>query len=289
MYRSIVLLGVVCTPLHMSFGQDMPLSQVLIDGEDWQLVADGYNFTEGPAVDRQGNVFFTDVPESKIYKIDLTGKVSLFAENTAKTNGLMFGPDGHLFGCRNGDEQIVAYKDDGSFDVIAEGVKSNDIDVTTEGGVYFTDPRNEQVWYIDPNGERRVVAKGFQPNGITLWPDESTLVVTDSNEPHLWAYRVEKDGSLSFGDRYYLPVVIPSGKDRPGSDGMTVDKVGRLFLASHAGLQVFDPTGRPSGVILKPQNKFLSNVVFGGPKFDTLYVTCTDKVYKRKTKTEGIR
>ena len=289
MYRIIVSVIAICIFCCTTLAQDMPLSQVLIDGEDWQLVAEGYKFTEGPAVDRQGNVFFTDVPESKIYKIDLNGKVTLFAENTAKTNGLMFGPDGRLFGCRNGDEQIVAYKDDGSFNIIAEGVKSNDIVVASDGGVYFTDPPNEQVWYIDPKGKRRVVAKGFRPNGVILWPEESTLVVTDSNEPHLWAYRVEKDGSLSFGDRYYLPVVIPPGAERPGSDGMTVDKAGRLFLASHAGLQVFDPTGRPSGVILKPQSKFLSNVVFGGPKFDTLYVTCTDKVYKRKTKTEGVR
>lgn len=87
----------------------MPLSQVLIPGEEWQLLGEGYTFTEGPAADRQGNVYFTDDRESRIYRIDAGGEITLFAENTARTNGLMFGPDGRLCGCRNGDRQIVAY------------------------------------------------------------------------------------------------------------------------------------------------------------------------------------
>ncbi len=285
---SIVVLFVCCIPTGFITAQDMPLSQVLIDGEGWELVAEDFHFTEGPAVDAEGKVFFTDVPESKIYKIDGEGKVSLFAENTANTNGLMFGPDGRLFGCRNGDEKIVAYDRDGKVTTIAEGVKSNDIVVASDGGVYFTDPPNQQVWYIPPGGKPKVVADGFQPNGIILWPDEATLVVTDSNADHLWTFRVESDGSLKYKERYYLPLVIPPGKERPGSDGMTVDRAGRLYVATHAGLQMFDPTGRLSGVIAKPQNRFLSNVVFGGPKLDTLYVTCSDKVYRRKTKTAGI-
>lgn len=290
MKKSISIAVLFFCSILTRFGaaQDMPLSQVLIDGEDWELVAEGYRFTEGPAVDADGNVFFTDVPESKIYKIDGEGKVTLFAENTANTNGLMFGPDGRLYGCRNGEDKIVAYDRSGEVATIAEGVKSNDIVVTSDGGIYFTDPPNKQVWYIPPGGKPRVVADGFQPNGVILWPDEATLVVTDSNADHLWTFRVESDGSLKYKERYYLPLVIPPGKERPGSDGMTVDRAGRLYVATHAGLQMFDPTGRLGGVIAKPQNRFLSNVVFGGPKLDTLYVTCSDKVYRRKTKTAGV-
>lgn len=269
--------------------QDMPLSQVLSEDAQWELVASGYQFTEGPAADEQGNVYFSDVPASRIYRIDaVTGKVSLFAEKTARTNGLMFGPDGRLYGCRNGEKKIVAYHQDGTFDTIAEDVNSNDIVVTSQGGIYFTDPPHNQVWYIAPKTrKKRVVARGFRPNGIILWPDEGTLVVTDSNAPHLWAFRVEPDGSLKFGERYYGPLLVPYGQIRPGSDGMTVDDAGRLYVATYAGLQMCDTTGRPSGVIRKPQRKFLSNVCFGGRNFETLYVTCTDKVYRLKTKVTG--
>lgn len=280
----------------------MPLSQVLIDGEDWRLVAEGYQFTEGPAVDGDGNLFFSDVPASRIHKLDVkTGQVSLFAEDTAQTNGLMFGPDGKLYGCRNGDRQIVAYDRDGKLEVVVDGASSNDLVVNSRGGIYFTDRDTKQVWYVPPasGGERgsrqkRVVAEGFPPNGVILWGDEGTLVVTDSNAPHLWAFRVEADGGLKFPERYYTPLVLPRPADPsqpalPGSDGMTIDAQGRLYVATHVGLQVFDPTGRPCGVILKPQPKFLSNVVFAGERLDTLFVTCSDKVYARKTKVNGVR
>jgi sugar lactone lactonase YvrE len=289
MPRIALLSGCWLLLANVAFAQDLALSGVLLDGEGWELVGEGYKFTEGPAVDSQGQVYFTDVPESKIYKIDLAGKVSLFVENSEKTNGLMFGPDGKLYGCRNGEKQIVAYDEHGKFEVIAADVNSNDLVVAADGGIYFTDPAAGKLWYISPQREKRVVAEGLRPNGVILWPDQGTLVVTDGQDPVLWAFRVEKDGSLTNKDRYYGPLQMPVGAERPGSDGMTVDSIGRLYVATRAGLQMFDPTGRLGGTILKPQNKSLSNVVFGGPQLDTLYVTCTDKVYRRKTQATGIR
>lgn len=283
----------VCLALALvqnaAMAQDMALSGVLIEGERWKLVADGFKFTEGPAADRAGNVFFTDIPNSRIHKIDLEGKVSVFASDTGNTNGLMFGPDGRLYGCANGKKQIVAYDPDGKLSVIAEGVQSNDLVVNGDGAIYFTDPPNKQVWYISPKGEKKVVASGFAPNGIILWADAGTLVVTDSAEPVLWTFRAEPDGSLTAKERYYSPLQVPPGKERPGSDGMTIDQQGRLYVTTSAGLQMFDPTGRLGGAIAKPQNAGISNVCFGGPEFDTLYVTSVDKVYKRKTQAKGVR
>ena len=267
--------------------QDMPLTQVLIDGEDWQLLADGFKFTEGPAADAQGNVCFTDIPNNRIHRIDLEGKVTVFAEQTAKTNGLMFGADGLLYGCRNGEKKIVAYQPNGSFETIVDDVECNDLVVASDGSIWFTDPANRRVWYVSPDHEKRVVVEGFRPNGVILSAGQGSLVVTDSEQSHLWTFRVELDGSLSHRDRYYMPLQLLPGRDKPGSDGMTVDDRGRLYVATHAGIQMFDPTGRLGGTIAKPQNRFLSNICFGGEGFGYLYATCSDKVYRRKVKPKG--
>ena len=288
MTRSLMLLILSLVPPLTCAAQDMPLTQVLLPGSTWELGSSGHRFTEGPAADQQGNLFFSDVQANTIHRVDTQGKVTVFAKNTAATNGLMFGPDGRLYGCRNDDRQIVAYTNDGQHTVIAEDVDSNDLVVNSQGGIYFTDPRHQRVWYIPPKGTKRVVANDLKPNGLILWPQEGTLVVTDSQEAHLWAFRVEADGGLAYKERYYMPLQLPSGARTPGSDGMTVDTAGRLYVATRAGIQMFDPTGRLGGTISKPQKHFLSNVAFGGRKRDYLYATCSDKVYRRKTRSTGV-
>lgn len=268
--------------------QDMPLSQVLLENEGWKLVAEGYRFTEGPAVDSHGNVYFSDIPADKIYRLDEADRVSVFVENSQKTNGLMFGPDGRLYGCQNGAKKIVAFDDQGQATTIVEGVPSNDLVVTKAGTIYFTDPENHKVWFIDHNRQLRTVDEGIErPNGIILWPDQKTLVVADTAGPYLWTFRIEADGNLAYKQPYYT-LHVPHGKQASGADGMTVDQDGRVYVTSNFGLQVFDPTGRLSGVIAKPQSKWLANVVFGGRGLDTIYVTCTDRVYKRKLKATGL-
>jgi gluconolactonase len=269
--------------------QDMSVSGVLIDGQGWQLIGEGYKFTEGPAVDAEGQVYFTDIPNNRIHKIGLDDKVSVFAENTAGTNGLMFGPDGLLYGCRNGEKRIVTYDKNAQVQTVAEDLNSNDLVVAGNGGIYVTDPPGGRVWYINPKREKRVVAEGIKPNGVILWPDQGTLVVTESAEPILWTFRVERDGSLSSKDRYYGPLQLAPAGGGPGSDGMKVDSIGRLYVTTRMGLQMFDPTGRLGGTILKPHAGPLSNVCFGGKNLDTLYVTAGDKVFKRRVQATGVR
>lgn len=284
----IALLFVTLLPAAAS-AQDLSVTTVLIDGEDWQLVSEGHRFTEGPAVNAQGEVYFTDVPNSRIHKIDLDGKLTLFADATANTNGLMFGPDGLLYGCRNGEKKIVAYDAEAKVSVIADDVNSNDLVVAGNGGIYFTDPPGGRLWYVSPQREKRIVAEGLRPNGVILWPDQGTLVVTDSTEPVLWTFRIASDGNLTSKERYYGPLQMAPGADRTGSDGMTVDSIGRLYVTTRVGLQMFDPIGRLGGTIAKPHPGSLSNVCFGGPKLDTLYVTAGEKVFKRKTQATGVR
>jgi sugar lactone lactonase YvrE len=283
-----VCLSLSVVPAALVRAQDVPLSQILIPGEAWKLVGEGYKFTEAPIADAQGNVYFADVPESKIFKIDASGKPALFLENTQATSGLEFGPGGKLYGCQSGGRRIVIYESGGA-KTVADDVDCNDLVVTSAGGVYFTDPKNKQVWFVDPQGNKKVVDKGIEfPNGLALWPDQQTLVVADTRGAELFAFRIEKDGSLSFKQGFY-PAQLMRGQTGSGADGLAADSLGRIYAATFAGVQMFDTQGRLSGIIAKPQEKFLSNVAFGGPQFDTLYVTCTDKVYLLKTKVTGAR
>ncbi len=264
------------------------VARVLFEGEGWQLLSEGHGFTEGPAANAKGEVFFTDIPNSRIHRIGLDGKVTVFAEDTGKANGLMFGPDGRLYACANGKKQIVAYDDSGKASVFADGLESNDLAIDQNGNLYVTDPGNKQVWFISKNGEKRVVDKGIeQPNGVLLAPDQSLLYVSDTRGQFVYSFQVQQDGSLKYKQRYFH-LHLPDAATGSGADGMTVDATGTLYVTTTLGLQFCDQAGRVNGIIAKPQNKWLSNAVFGGADFSDLYATCGDKVYKRKTKQKGV-
>ena len=270
---------------------DMALSLVLMDGEEWQVVASGYQFTDAPCADAEGNFYFTDVAKgTNIFKIGSDGNVVPFIANAPKVSGLKFGPDGRLYACQGGLKRLTAFEvPSGKQTIIAEGVEPNDLVVTGKGWIYITETSKKQVTLIETNGEKRAVDVGIAgPNGLTLSPDQGTLVVSDFRGTNLWAFRIEKDGSLSAKEPY---MTVRAPLDRPeiaSSDGMTVDSAGRYYVATAVGLQMFDSTGRLGGVIAKPQNKFLSNATFAGPNLEYLYVTCADKIYRRKTKAHGV-
>ncbi|HEX4129282.1 MAG TPA: SMP-30/gluconolactonase/LRE family protein [Pirellulales bacterium] len=270
--------------------QELKLAEILIPGQPWEKVAEGFKFTEGPAVDALGNVYFTDIPNNRIHKFDIaSAKASVFVENSGASNGLMFGPDGRLYACQNGNQKIVAYDSSGTPATIADGVNSNDLVVTRAGAVYFTDPKNSRVWHVDPKGNKKIVDEGIErPNGIILWPDQRTLVVADSAGKHLWAFVIADDGSLKDKQPFYTLALAP-GQLASRADGMTIDSDGRVYSTSLLGLQIFDTQGRLMGVIAKPQPGSLSNVVFAGPKLDTLYATAGDKLFRRKVTIHGIR
>jgi len=289
---SIILLLLTTVALHaQNLAGDMALSLVLIDGEGWEVVASGYQFTDAPCADADGNFYFTDVAKgTNIFKVGADGKVMPFIANAPKVSGLKFGPDGRLYACQGGLKRLLAFEvPSGKQAVIAEGVEPNDLTVTRKGRIYITETSKKQVTMIDTNGSARAVDKGITaPNGLTLSPDQGTLVVSDARGTNLWAFRIEKDGTLS-AKAPYMTVRAPLEKpDISSGDGMTVDTAGRYYVATAVGLQMFDSTGRLGGVIAKPQNKFLSNAAFAGPGHDYLYVTCADKIFRRKTKAHGL-
>ena len=263
------------------------VTTILDPDSEWEMVSQGHKFTEGPAVDRAGNVFFTDIPNNRIHKIDTSGKVSVFKEDSGGANGLMFGPDGRLYACQNGRKRIVAYTADGAESVIADGVNSNDIVLNKRGEIYFSDPEHKRVWFIDAKGSQRVVHEGIGfPSGLRLSPDQSLLLVDDSAGKWVWSFQIEADGSLVNGQPFYR-LETPDDSSASGADGMTVDTAGYLYVTSKIGLQVCDQPGRVTAIINKPQSGPLSNVVFAGPDLQTLYVTAGDKVFRRHVRRKG--
>ncbi len=270
-------------------GIDRHVTAMLDPSSDWQLVSEGHKFTEGPAVDRQGNIFFTDIPNNRIHKIAPGGTVSVFKEDTGAANGLMFGPDGLLYACQNGRKRIVAYSADGGEKVIAEDINSNDLVITSSGGIYISDPTNRKVWYLDANRNKRaVVEEGLEfPNGVMLSPDQSLLNVADSRSRWIWSYQIQPDGSLANGQPFHRLETWDTS-DASSADGMKVDTEGHLWVATRIGVQICDQPGRVVGIINKPQPGPLSNLVFAGPDHDWLFVTAGDKVFKRHLRRKGV-
>ena len=269
------------------------LREILLPNEGWQLVAEGYKFTEGPAVNAKGEVFYNDVPSSKTYKIALDGAVSEFIADSKKGDGQSFAPDGRLIAVAGGVEKILAYDASGNVKEIASGFRGNDLVVARNGNMYVTDPNwsgantnTSKVWLIKPSGEKTIVDTGLRfSNGITLSPDQTLLYVADSRSHWVYSYQVQPDGTLQHKQRYYH-LHVPDTAEDSGADGLEVDRDGRLYVATRLGVQVCDQAGRVNCIIPTPNGK-LSNMVIGGANFDTLFATCGDKVFKRKLKVKA--
>jgi len=289
---AVALFGILTNPLPaQNLAGDEALSKVLIDGEDWQLVAEGFGFTDGACSDADGNFYFMDLGKgTAIQKITPDGKVSDFIPGAPKCSGIKFGPDGRLYACTQGPKkQLVAIEvPSGKTTVLADNVQPNDLVVSHKGYAYFTETGKGQVTVVDAKGNVRVGATGINaPNGITLSPDQGTLAVSEYKGTNVWVYRVNADGSLDSGSRY-MELRTPVGKSDSGGDGSTTDAMGRYYVTSHLGIQMFDSTGRMGGVIAKPTSKGCVSVVFAGTGHEYLYACASDKIFRRKTRAKGV-
>lgn len=280
-------------PQRVAVGKGSPdFQEIFLPNESWQLVADGYKFTEGPAVNMKGEVFFNEVPTSKTFKIGNDGKPAAWLDGTSKRgDGQSFGPDGRLYAVAGETEQILAYDADGKATVVTDGFRGNDLVVRHDGGIYVTQPgwdgqSPSQIWYISPKGEKSVVDRGLKfSNGICLSPDQSLLYVADTRSHWVYSYQIQPDGKLAHKQQYFH-LHMPDNADDSGADGLEVDRDGRLYVATRMGLQICDQAGRVHCIIPTPNGK-CSNLTFGGPEFDTIYATCGDRVYRRKVKVRG--
>ena len=277
-------------PVKAGQSKNATLEAILAASEGWQLVGEGYRNAEGPAVNAKGEVFFNDAPNNRTYKAGLDGTVSPILTDAKKSGCQAFGPDGRLYALAEDGEKIIAYDNDRKARVIAAGLRGKALVVASNGNIYVTTPGGEpgsgKIWLIKPGGEKKVVDSGISDaNGITLSPDQTLLYAGDSRSHWVYSYQIQPDGTLRFKQRYYW-LQVPDTADDSGAGGMVVDRDGRLYVATRVGIQVCDQAGRVN-CILVPPGGMVSNLAFGGENFDTLFVTCGDKVYKHKLKVKG--
>ncbi len=265
------------------------MKDILIPGEGWKLVGEGYQFTEGPAVNAKGEVFFNDVGASKTFKV-VDGKPEVWLADSKRGDGQAFGPDGRLYANSGTESKILAWDANGQSTAIADGFRGNDLVVRHDGTIFVTAPfdakRGNEIYYVSPKGEKKVVDTGLKfANGICTSPDQSLLYVADSRSHWVYSYQIQADGSLAHKQKYYH-LHVHDRDDESGADGLRVDRDGRLWVATRMGLQVCDQAGRVNCIIPTPNGK-VANLTFGGPNFDTIYAACGDKVYSRKVKVRG--
>jgi gluconolactonase len=274
-------------------------SSVVRTGAVPQKVASDYRFTEGPAADLLGNVYFTDQPNDRILKWSTDGSISVFMEGAGRSNGLYFDQKGNLLACADQDNQLWRIAPDKQVTVLVKDVGGkklngpNDLWITPAGGVYFTDPfykrdywnrtekeiEQELVYYLSPDGQRVVVAAAdfVRPNGIVGTADGKKLYVADINDKKTYSFDINPDGTLT-NRKLFVSM---------GSDGMTVDRKGNVYLTGK-GVTVFNPEGKQIEHIAI-EEPWTANVCFGGKDRNVLFVTASKSVYTLKMKVKGAR
>jgi gluconolactonase len=252
-----------------------------------------FSFIEGPVADKDGNVFFSDIPEKKIYKWSTDGSIVLFRENSGGSNGLMFDKDWNLYACEGTVQRITSTSPDGKISVVAEMFEGkrlnspNDLWFDANGGFYFTDPRyqffthpieqdGEHVYYVSPDRKSitRVTDDVKKPNGIMGSLDGKTLYVA-STAGKIFAFDIKKNAKLK-NKRIFA---------NQGSDGMTMDQHGNLYLTWAAGVTIFAPDGTKLENIEVPQMP--ANCGFGGKDMSTLFITARTGLYTIEMNVKG--
>ena len=286
----ICLLLVISALSHVGLCEERP--QLVAEGASVKKLAGGFKFTEGPAVDQQGQVYFSDIPNERIHLWSLDGKLSTFREQSGRANGLFFDREGNLLCCEGGARRVTSVSPSGKVIVLADAYQGkklnspNDLWIDPQGGVFFTDPRygkmddlqqdGMHVYYLSPDRKRvtRVIDDLKKPNGILGTKNGKTLYVADPGDDKTYAYTIHAGGRLS-DRKLHAP---------EGSDGMTLDEQGNLYLTRDA-VQVYSPQGKLIGSIEVPERP--ANVVFGGKDRRTLFITARTGFYSIPMQVRG--
>ena len=273
---------------------------IIATGAKVEKLAGDFAFTEGPAVDKKGNVYFTDQPNDRIIVWSVDGKLSEFG-SFGRANGTYFDRDGRLLTCSDMDNELWSVGMDGSHTVLVAdfgGKKLNGPDDLwihpKNGGIYFTDPlykrpywtrdpaiqqEGQYVYYLKP--DRKTVVKADtdlkQPNGIIGTPDGKKLYVSDLGDRKTYVYDILPDGSLA-NRKLFCEM---------GSDGMTIDRQGNVYLTGR-GVTVFNSKGEQIEQI-PVEASWTANVCFGGKDMKTLFITASQYLYSLRMNVKGVR
>ena len=274
-------------------------SKIIAPGGRLEKLAGNFDFTEGPATDMHGNVFFTDQPNNRIVKWNAAdGKFTDWLKPCGRSNGTYFDKDGNLLACADEKNELWSIAPDNKVTVLVKDFDGkplngpNDLWIRGDGALYFTDPLYPRpYWKRDPamkqDGQhvyflgadrknlKRVAADLKQPNGIIGTPDDKTLYVADIGAGKTYAYDIQPDGSLT-NKRLFCGL---------GSDGMTLDNRGNVYLTGN-GVTVFDKTGQQIEHIDVPE-PWTANITFGGKDRSLLFITASKSVYGIKMRVAG--
>ncbi len=273
--------------------------ELIKEGHRPQLISNEFEFTEGPASDAEGNVYFTDQPNNRIHKWSVEdNSISLFMNDAGRANGLYFDSEGNLLAAADENSEIWKISFEKNVEVLVDDFEGkrlngpNDLWVAPNGGFYFTDPyyqrdywertekeiKEECVYYLNSQGEISIAADDLvQPNGIIGTPDGKTLYIADIGDNKTYSYKINPDGKLS-DKKLFIEL---------GSDGMTIDSEGNVYLTGD-GVAIFDKSGKKIQHI--PIDKdWTANVTFGGKKQQTLFITAQEAIYSLEMNVKGVR
>lgn len=281
-----------------SMAQGLDSIKVVAPGASVKEVSNQFSFTEGPAISKNGDIYFTDQPNNKIWKYSTDGQLSVFMDDAGRSNGLFFDRKGNLIACADEKNELWSISPDKKVTVLLTDFKGhklngpNDVWVDFKGGIYFTDPYyqrdywtrkaseidGERVYYLPKGAKEAIVVDStiLKPNGLVGTADGKYLFVADIKDNKTYKYQINKDGTLSNRQLFV----------NQGSDGMTLDKEGNLYLAGR-GITVYDKNGKRLGNI-PITDAWVANVSFAGKDRKTLFVTASKGVYTLQMNVKGI-
>lgn len=293
----VILSGLVSTAVTAQVA-DSTMAEIVAEGAKVEVLADGFKFTEGPACDADGNVYFTDQPNDRIMKWSTDGELTTYMQPCGRSNGLHFDDKGNLWACADEKNELWRISlDKEPQDIVKEYDGKllnapNDLWIRPDRGIYFSDPYykrsywnrgpSEQdaqaVYYLTPDHKQviRVVDDLEQPNGLIGTPDGKILYIADIKANKTYRYTIQEDGSLE--DKQLFCSL--------GSDGMTIDDQGNVYLTGR-GVTVFNRQGERIAKI-DVDARWTANVCFGGKERQTLFITASDKLFGLKMSVKGV-